>query len=37
LDYSGANIKMRVLKDVEYVPYLEEVREEMRETQEFID
>ena len=37
LDYSGANIKMRICKDIEYIPNWPILREDIKETLEFID
>jgi len=37
LDYSGAKIKMPILQDVEYVPHSTVVKEDMKETQEFLN
>ena len=37
LDYSGANIKMRIWKDIEYYPNWPAFHQEMKETLEFID
>lgn len=37
LDYSGANIKMRIWKDIEYYPNCPIFHQEMKETLEFID